>query len=431
MSGSPIAELERRQLVAQVSDRSGLNTHLAEGSRTLYCGFDPTAESLHIGNLVPLLALRRFQLFGHRPIALVGGATGLIGDPSFKGVERSLNDRETVERWVWAIREQISRFVDLDGNNGAIVVDNLEWTRKLDVITFLRDIGKHFSVNAMMQKDSVRSRLTQRESGISFTEFSYALLQSMDYKELCERYNCSVQIGGSDQWGNITAGMDLVRRTLNRECYALTLPLITKSDGTKFGKSETGSVWLDARKTSPYAFYQFWFNTADGDVLRYLHAFTFVDLEEIAGLGRLVLQDPGKREAQVALAREVTRLVHGEDGVCSAERITSVLFGGAVRDLTEADLRQLEMDGLSSSVVDEQEPGVVALLSGTPLASSRGAARKLIQSGGIQINGETIQDCDATVSRENALFGRYQLVRRGKRTWHLAFHDRVESVLLP
>ena len=355
MSGSPIAELERRQLIAQVSDRADLDSHLESGSRTVYCGFDPTADSLHIGNLVPLLTLRRFQLFGHRPIALVGGATGLIGDPSFKGAERALNDRATVERWVTSIRDQVSRFVDFSGNNGAIVVDNLEWTRNLDVISFLRDIGKHFSVNAMMQKDSVRSRLTQRESGISFTEFSYTLLQSMDYKQLAERYNCTLQIGGSDQWGNITAGMDLVRRTLAKECHALTVPLITKADGTKFGKSETGSVWLDASKTSPYAFYQFWFNTADADVLRYLRAFTFVDVEEISGLTRTVTEDPGKREAQVRLAREVTRLVHGDDGVRSAERISSVLFGGAIRDLTEADLRQLELDGLSTSVADEPE----------------------------------------------------------------------------
>ncbi len=323
------------------------------------------------------------------------------------------------------IRDQVSRFVDFGGNNGAIVVDNLEWTRSLDVITFLRDIGKHFSVNAMMQKDSVKSRLTQRESGISFTEFSYALLQSMDYKQLAERYNCTLQIGGSDQWGNITAGMDLVRRTLARECHALTLPLVTKADGTKFGKSEAGSVWLDSTKTSPYAFYQFWFNTADADVLRYLQAFTFVDVEEISGMSRTVTEDPAKREAQIRLAREVTRLVHGDDGVRSAERISSVLFGGAVRDLTEADLRQLELDGLSTSVANEPECGVVAMLAATPLASSRGAARKLIQSGGIQINGMMIEDCDATLSRQNALFGRFHLVRRGKRTWHLVLHGHA------
>ncbi len=425
MPASPIPELERRQLVAQVSDLADLDSHLEGGSRTLYCGFDPTADSLHIGNLVPLLMLRRFQLFGHRPIALVGGATGLIGDPSFKGVERALNDRATVERWVTSIRDQVSKFVDFSGNNGAIVVDNLEWTRGLDVISFLRDIGKHFSVNAMMQKDSVRSRLTQRESGISFTEFSYTLLQSMDYKQLSERYNCTLQIGGSDQWGNITAGMDLVRRTLGKECHALTVPLITKADGTKFGKSEAGSVWLDASKTSPYAFYQFWFNSADADVVRYLQAFTFVDVEEIFGLGRLVTEDPGKREAQVRLAREVTRLVHGDDAVRSAERISSVLFSGAISDLTEADLRQLELDGLSTSVADESECGVVSLLAATPLASSRGAARKLIQSGGIQINGATIEDCDATLSRQSALFGRFHLVRRGKRTWHLVLHGRA------
>jgi tyrosyl-tRNA synthetase len=414
--------LERRQLIAQVSDRTALERHLEGASRTVYCGFDPTAESLHIGNLVPLLALRRFQLFGHRPIALVGGATGLIGDPSFKGAERALNDRAVVESWVVRIQDQISRFIDFSGNNAAIIVDNLEWTRDLNVISFLRDIGKHFSVNAMMQKDSVKSRLAQRESGISFTEFSYTLLQSMDYKQLSERYNCTLQIGGSDQWGNITAGMDLVRRTLAKECFALTVPLITKSDGGKFGKSETGSVWLDATKTSPYVFYQFWFNTADADVLRYLRAFTFVDPEEISTLDPTVTRDPGKREAQVRLAREVTRLVHGDEGVRSAERISSVLFGGEIRDLTEADLQQLELDGLSTSVADESESSVAALLALTPLASSRSAARKLIQSGGIHVNGTRIDDCDATLSREGALFGRFHLVKRGKRTWHLVLY---------
>src|SRR5512144_640002 len=302
MSGSPISELDKRNLIAQLSDRAGLEAHLQSASRTLYCGFDPTADSLHIGNLVPLLMLRRFQLHGHRPIALVGGATGLIGDPSFKGTERTLNAREVVESWVGPIRDQVSRFVDLTGNNAAIVVDNLDWTKNLDVISFLRDIGKHFSVNAMMQKDSVRSRLTQHESGISFTEFSYMLLQSMDFMELCKRYGCTLQVGGSDQWGNITAGMDLVRRTLGRETYALTVPLVTKADGTKFGKTETGTIWLDARRTSPYAFYQFWLNTADADVLRYLGAFTFVDVDEIASLATSVRETPEKREAQRRLA---------------------------------------------------------------------------------------------------------------------------------
>ena len=423
MSSSPITELEQRKLIAQVSDRSGLEAHLTSASRTLYCGFDPTADSLHIGNLVPLLMLRRFQLFGHRPIALVGGATGLIGDPSFKGTERSLNAREVVEGWVGPIREQVSRFVDLTGNNAAIVVDNLDWTRDLDVISFLRDIGKHFSVNAMIQKDSVRSRLTQHESGISFTEFSYMLLQSMDYMELCKRYNCSLQVGGSDQWGNITAGMDLVRRTLGRESFALTVPLVTKSDGTKFGKTESGTVWLDQRRTSPYAFYQFWLNTADADVLRYLGAFTFVDVIEIESLADSLMNAPEKRDAQRRLASEVTRLVHGVQGVQSADRISSVLFGGDVHSLTREDLQQLALDGMSYGRVGEGENSLVAVLAASPLAASRSAARKLIESGGVQINGTTVAEADARLTRATALFGRFQLIRRGKKAWHLVLHD--------
>ena len=422
MSGSLILELGQRQLIAQVSDREGLEAHLNSASRTLYCGFDPTADSLHIGNLVPLLMLRRFQLHGHRPIALVGGATGLIGDPSFKGTERALNERHVVEGWVAAIRDQVSRFVDLSGNNAAIVVDNIQWTRDLDVITFLRDIGKHFSVNAMMQKDSVKSRLNQPEAGISFTEFSYMLLQSMDFMELCRRYECTLQIGGSDQWGNITAGMDLVRRTLARETFAFTVPLVTKADGTKFGKTEAGSVWLDSHKTSPYAFYQFWLNTADADTLRYLGAFTFIDLDEIASLGTSLVNAPGKREAQRRLAEAVTRIVHGEEGVRSAQRISAVLFGGDVRDLTTNDLAQLALDGLATSEIRDSDSRLVTVLAESPLAASRGAARKLIEGGGIQINGAVIADVEAVLSRESALFGRFQLIRRGKKMWHLAMH---------
>ncbi len=422
MSGSPISELDQRELVAQISDRARLDAHLVAGARTLYGGFDPTADSLHIGSLVPLLTLRRFQLYGHRPIVLVGGATGLIGDPSFKGTERALNEREVVEGWVVRIRDQVSRLVDLTGNNPAIVVDNLDWTKQLDVISFLRDVGKHFSVNAMMQKDSVRSRLNEPESGISFTEFSYMLLQSMDYMELCKRYECTLQIGGSDQWGNITAGMDLVRRTLNREAFALTVPLVTKSDGTKFGKTETGTVWLDPNRTSPYAFFQFWLNTADADVLRYLGMFTFVDVEEIAGFGSLLVDAPEARQPQRRLAREVTRLVHGRSGLESAERISAALFGGNVRDLTLADLEQLRLDGIPATEIDDADNGLIAVLAKSSLAPSRSAARKLVQSGGVQLNGSTVVNVDAILSRGSALFGRYHLIRRGKKVWHLATH---------
>jgi tyrosyl-tRNA synthetase len=422
MSSSPIADLEQRNLIAQISDRAGLEAHLSTGSRTVYCGFDPTADSLHIGNLVPLLLLRRFQLFGHRPIALVGGATGLIGDPSFKGNERALNDRSVVEEWVANLREQVARFVDLSGNNAAIVVDNLDWTRNMDVISFLRDIGKHFSVNAMMQKDSVRLRLTQAESGISFTEFSYMLLQSMDFAELSKRYGCSVQIGGSDQWGNITSGMDLVRRTQGKETFALTVPLITKADGSKFGKTESGTVWLDSKRTSPFAFYQFWLNTADADCVRYLGAFTFIDAEEIQQLSLSLQKSPERRDAQRRLAEEATRLVHGDDGVRSAQRISTALFEGEVSSLTLDDLHQLQLDGMPCGIVDEQDAGLLAVLASSPLAQSRSAARKLVESGGIQINGRAVNGTDTILSSASALHKRYHLIRRGKKAWYLVVH---------
>ena len=262
-------DLEQRGLIAQVSDADGLREHLASGSRTLYCGFDPTADSLHIGNLVPLLTLRRFQLAGHRPVLLLGGATGLIGDPSGRDDERSLNSQEVVGSWLGRIHDQVDRFLDFEGEGGAKIVNNLDWTAGLDVISFLRDIGKHFSVNAMVQRDSVRSRLERDGEGISYTEFSYMLLQSMDYLQLAERMDCTLQIGGSDQWGNIVSGVDLIRRRLGRTAFALTLPLVTRADGAKFGKTAAGAVWLDAAKTSPYRFYQFWLNTPDADVIRW------------------------------------------------------------------------------------------------------------------------------------------------------------------
>jgi tyrosyl-tRNA synthetase len=319
------------------------------------------------------------------------------------------------------IRAQVSRFVDMSGNNGAIVVDNLDWTGNLDVITFLRDVGKHFSVNAMMQKESVRARLTQAESGISFTEFSYMLLQAMDYVELCKRFKCTVQIGGSDQWGNITAGMDLVRRSLRTECFALTVPLITKSDGTKFGKTESGSVWLDGAKTSPYAFYQFWLNTADADVIRFLAVFTFIGLDELAALRESVATNPGQREAQKRLARDATALVHGEAGLVSAERISDALFGNRVHELTESDFEQLRRDGMPNGAIGEREQ-LVAVLAASGLATSRGAARKLIQSKSVHVNGSEIDDCEAVLSRETALHRRFHLIKRGKKVWHLATH---------
>jgi tyrosyl-tRNA synthetase len=414
-----IEELNERELIAQVSDMEALRQHLETGSRTLYCGFDPTADSLHIGNLVPLLTLRRFQLGGHRPILLLGGATGLIGDPSGRSDERNLNSGEVVAGWVERIRRQVEGFVDFSGGNGAVIVNNLDWTADLPVIAFLRDVGKHFSVNTMIQRESVKSRLDRDEAGISYTEFSYMLLQAMDYLELAERYDCSLQIGGSDQWGNIVSGMDLVRRKLKKEAFALTLPLVTKADGTKFGKTAAGAVWIDPDRTSPYSFYQFWLNTADADVVRFLQVFTFLPLERIAQLAEAAREAPERREAQQALAEEVTSLVHGDSSLESARRISRCLFQGDIRGLTEADLNQLQQDGIQCTVTKEERPGLLAVLADAGLAPSRSAARKLLQGGGVSVNGVVQEHPEAELDWGQALFGRYFLVRRGKKNWHL------------
>ena len=314
-----IDELRWRGLLTQVSDEAGLLEHLDTGCRTLYCGFDPTADSLHIGSLVPLLALRRFQLQGHRPLLLLGGATGLIGDPSGRDDERSLNQEKTVSTWVDALRAQVSRFLDFDAVDGsaAKIVNNLDWTADLGVIEFLRDIGKHFSVNGMIQRESVKARLERAEQGISYTEFSYMLLQAMDFLRLAQNEGCSLQIGGSDQWGNIVSGIDLIRRHMGQTAYAFTMPLVTKADGTKFGKSASGAVWLDPQKTSPYAFYQFWLNSADADVANFLRLFTFLTRQEIADLEVLMQERPERREAHRKLAQEVTELGMERRGGCS------------------------------------------------------------------------------------------------------------------
>lgn len=424
---SLLDELRGRELLAQCSDEAGLAAHLESGSRTVYCGFDPTADSLHIGNLVPLLTLRRFQRSGHRPILLLGGATGMIGDPSGRSDERNLNDLEVVGQWVARIRTQAEGFLDFDpaSNNAAIVVDNLDWTRDLGVIPFLRDIGKHFSVNQMIQRESVRNRLEREGEGISYTEFSYMLLQAMDYLELARRYDCTIQIGGSDQWGNIVSGMDLVRRKLGREAFALTLPLITRADGSKFGKTAEGAVWLDPAKTSPYRFYQFWLNSADADVVRYLRVFTFLELGEIAELEREVREAPERREAQRRLAREVTATTHGPSGLESAERITRALFDGSIEALSESDLEQLEQDGIDSTALPHQNVGLLAALADSGLAKSRSDARKLVQSKGVRVNGRVETDVDRQLDWEDALYGRFYLLRRGKKNWHLLVRERA------
>lgn len=409
-------ELTERGLVAQNSDPAALADHLAT-PRTVYCGFDPTAGSLHIGHLVPLLMLRRFQLAGHTPVALVGGATGLIGDPSFKATERSLNSADTVQGWVASLSAQIRALLPADeGLSAPQLVNNGDWMGQMSALDFLRDIGKHFSVNAMLARESVRQRLARPDQGISFTEFSYALLQSYDFAVLHQRLGCTLQIGGNDQWGNITSGMDLTRRLHQAQVHGMTLPLITKADGTKFGKTEGGAVWLDPALTSPYAFYQFWLGTADEDVYRFLRYYSFMSLSEINALEAEDAKRQGRKQAQQVLANELTELVHGKAALAAVQRISELLFSGDVARLGESDLAQLAQDGMPSSTVSG-ETDLVSLLVSCGLANSRRIARELLAAGAISLNGVLKQDDQ--LSANDRLFGRYLLLRRGKKQYHL------------
>ncbi|MFL9691275.1 tyrosine--tRNA ligase [Aeromonas veronii] len=409
-------ELTERGLVAQNSDPAALADHLAT-PRTVYCGFDPTAGSLHIGHLVPLLMLRRFQLAGHTPVALVGGATGLIGDPSFKATERSLNSADTVQGWVASLSAQIRALLPADdGLSAPQLVNNGDWMGQMSALDFLRDIGKHFSVNAMLARESVRQRLARPDQGISFTEFSYALLQSYDFAVLHQRLGCTLQIGGNDQWGNITSGMDLTRRLHQAQVHGMTLPLITKADGTKFGKTEGGAVWLDPALTSPYAFYQFWFGTADEDVYRFLRYYSFMSLSEIDALEAEDAKRQGRKQAQQVLANELTELVHGKAALAAVQRISELLFSGDVARLGESDLAQLAQDGMPCSTVSG-ETDLVSLLVSCGLANSKRIARELLAAGAISLNGVLKQDDQ--LSATDRLFGRYLLLRRGKKQYHL------------
>ena len=422
-----VMQLEQRGLIAQYSGDENLAAHL-DVSRTLYCGFDPTADSLHIGSLVPLLMLKRFQDAGHRPIILVGGSTGLIGDPSFKAEERKLNSPEIVAGWVEKIRHQTSQFVDFDESlpNGAIIVNNLDWTAGIDVLDFLRDVGKHFSINSMIQKESVKQRLQRDGGGISFTEFSYSLLQSLDFAELNRRYNCTLQIGGSDQWGNIVGGIDLTRRQNQSQCFGLTSPLITKADGSKFGKTESGTVWLNAGKTSPYSFYQFWLNVADEDVYKFLRYFTFLSLKEIEDIERSDRDSEKKPEAQRILAREATELVHGKLGVEAALRISDALFSGDPNKLSKKDFEQMCQDGISSSVDEEgllQKP-LTQILTDCGMVKAGREVKDALGRHSVFVNGIPQGNSDnmkarEIFSKEKALHGRFFLVRLGKKKYHL------------
>ena len=414
-----LADLTMRGLVNQMTSPEDLAQHLQQ-SRVLYCGFDPTADSLHIGSLVPLLVLRRFQQAGHKPIALVGGATGMIGDPSFKSQERKLNTLDTINHWVERLKEQVSAFIDFNNlTNSAEVVNNYDWTKDIDILTFLRDVGKHFSVNAMIQKESVKQRLERDGEGISFTEFAYMILQSFDFSELFKQYNCSIQVGGSDQWGNITGGIDLTRRQHRAQVFGLTLPLVTKSDGTKFGKTESGTIWLDSKKTSQYAFYQFWINTADADVYKFLRFFTFLNEAKMVEIEAQDQLAEGKPQAQSILAIEVTRLVHGEAGLQGALRISESLFSGQLDQLTSEDMQQLYLDGMPASKTSVKTISLVQLLVDSGLAKSNKMAREFIANNAVSVNGNKCNDLEMVLTSSAGLHGQYHVIKRGKKLFHL------------
>ena len=415
MSKELLADLEWRGLIAQSTDRAELEKELSK-STALYIGFDPTAPSLHVGNLVVLLVLRRFQLAGHKPIPLVGGATGLVGDPSGKNEERTLNDEEVVGQWVAKIRKQLEKIIDFtDQKSGAVMANNLDWTKSITALELLRDIGKHFSVNQMLAKDSVSSRL--EAGGISYTEFSYQVLQALDYLELYRRHQCKLQLGGSDQWGNIVAGLDLIRKVEGGSAHALTIPLLAKSDGSKFGKTAGGAVWLDPEMTSPYEFFQYWLNSDDADMPKFLKVFSMKDRTEIERLIETVQINPGAREAHRELAREITTLIHGKDAAEMAEAAGKALFGQA--ELSDLDLTTLDaaLAQLPRVEIGKNEPipSWVDLLAASGVVDSKSAARRIVKEGGAYLNNQKVTAEDFTPQSSDFLHGKYLLLRKGKR----------------
>jgi tyrosyl-tRNA synthetase len=418
-----IDELKWRDLVADCTDTEALSKRLETGPTTLYCGFDPTGDSLHVGSLIGQLTLRRFQLQGHRPIALAGGATGMIGDPSGKSAERNLLSRSQLDQNLASIKAQLSRILDFDSKvNPARMVDNALWTENVGYLDFLRDIGKHFSINMMVAKDSVRSRM-ESEGGISYTEFSYMLLQAHDFYYLRKEHDCELQIGGSDQWGNITAGTDLIRKKLSVAAWGLTFPLITKADGSKFGKTEEGAVWLDPKKTSPYRFYQFFINTEDSQVASYLKKFTLLSAGDVAALETLHLANPGAREAHKALAREVTTIVHGKSACDDAIRASEIMFGGGLDGITEALFKEVSGE-IPTKALERSKFGgsglpLVEVLVHSGLCPSKGQARKDVEGGGIYLNNVRVGEAGRVVGTDDLLFGRYLLLRKGKRSYCL------------
>ena len=416
-----IEDLKWRELHADCTDLDALSKRLEEGPLTLYCGFDPTGDTLHVGHLMGQLTLRRFQLAGHRPLALAGGATGMVGDPSGKSDERNLLTREQLTHNVSSIKKQLARLLDFDcAENPAQLVDNADWTAPLSFLDFLRDVGKHFSVSAMMAKDSVKSRM-EGESGISYTEFSYQLLQAYDFHHLRESHQCELQIGGSDQWGNITAGTDLIRKKTGSTAWGWTFPLITKADGTKFGKTEGGAVWLDPEKTSPYKFYQFFINTEDAQVVEYLKKFTFLSRAEIEEFEVHHLENPHRREAHKALAREVTRIVHGQDALDAAIKASEILFGAEIGETSEETFKdvvgEVPTKEITASQLEADGNTLIELLVHSGLCPSKGQARKDIQGGGIYVNNVKSPDITRAITSSDLLFGKYLLLRKGKRSY--------------
>ena len=415
-----LQDLETRGLINQVTDREGLEKHLAENEVTLYCGFDPTADSLHIGHLVPIIMLKRFQKAGHKPIALIGGGTGMIGDPSGRNTERSLNESEVVKGYSEKIKQQIARILEFGkGENPVVARNNHDWLASMTIIDFLREAGKHFSINYMLAKESVSARI---EQGISYTEFSYMILQSLDYLKLYEEEGCTLQIGGSDQWGNITAGMELIRRTRKEgeetNVFGLTVPLITKADGTKFGKTAGGAIWLDPEKTSPYEFYQFWLNTDDRDVIKFLRYFTFISEEELAKLENEIKTRPEKRVAHRRLAEEMTRMVYNEEALKQAQKISASLFSGDIKELSASDIKQGFKD-VPTFKVETKDIGLVDLLVQANISPSKRQAREDITNGAIYINGDRQQDTQYTLQAEDRIEETFTVIRRGKKKYFL------------
>ncbi|MFD0051091.1 tyrosine--tRNA ligase [Actinomycetes bacterium NPDC127524] len=413
-----LKDLKWRGIIYQQTDEEGLKTLLDNEKIGLYCGVDPTADSMHIGHLLPFLTLRRFQQHGHRPIVLVGGATGLIGDPSGKSEERKLQTLETVLYNADGIKGQLEKIFEFEGENGAVMVNNYDWIGKIDMVTFLRDYGKYIGINYMLAKDTISSRL---ETGISFTEFTYTIIQGMDFNHLYDHNGCRLQIGGSDQWGNITTGLELIRKMHDEgaKAFGMTIPLVTKADGTKFGKSEGGSVWLDPEKTTPYEFYQFWINTADADVVKYLKFFTFLSHEEIETLEQAVETEPHLRKAQKTLAEEMTRMIHGEEALQQAIKISAALFSGEVKNLTADEIKLGFKDVPSYERNSKDEISLVDLLVDAKISPSKRQSREDIQNGAISINGEKVTDLQYMVSESDAIEGQFTLIRRGKKKYTL------------